>query len=427
MDSKLRKMGILASMAVILLVALNREQLSPTSGQNTAVSGAQNAGDGEAVDPVPEGTGETDTAEADGRIGNDLKAFLKDNTFFDPDVNPILEAAKDNSHRLSLVATSVEKDLRIQIVDNEGVPVTGESFYVRVDGLGDYKDLDQDGVIYIADLDSGDYYMELLPIEGYKVPITETKVHVKEKVEYLAIDDISLLIKTEDEVDADAEDSAVAGALADADKTEIQKLQTTSGNAKVGIDVSKWNGTIDWDKVKNAGVQFAIVRAGYRGSVTGSLVEDPQFVANMKGATAAGIPVGMYFFTQATDEKEAVEEASAVLELIRDFQLSYPVFIDTEGAGGNGRADGLNAETRTLVCEAFCRTVENAGYTAGVYASRNWYNNNLQTARLENYHIWLAEYRSVPLYQGYYKTWQYTSKGKVDGIDGRVDINITNE
>ena len=234
MDSKLRKMGILASMAVILLVALavmyvNREQLSPTSGQNTAVSGAQNAGDGEAVDPVPEGTGETDTAEADGRIGNDLKAFLKDNTFFDPDVNPILEAAKDNSHRLSLVATSVEKDLRIQIVDNEGVPVTGESFYVRVDGLGDYKDLDQDGVIYIADLDSGDYYMELLPIEGYKVPITETKVHVKEKVEYLAIDDISLLIKTEDEVDADAEDSAVAGALADADKTE-QHRQEIIGN-----------------------------------------------------------------------------------------------------------------------------------------------------------------------------------------------------
>ena len=181
------------------------------------------------------------------------------------------------------------------------------------------------------------------------------------------------------------------------------------------------------DKVKNAGVQFAIVRAGYRGSVTGSLVEDPQFVANMKGATAAGIPVGVYFFTQATDEKEAVEEASAVLELIRDFQLTYPVFIDTEGAGGNGRADGLNAETRTLVCEAFCRTVENAGYTAGVYASRNWYNNNLQTARLENYHIWLAEYRSVPLYQGYYKTWQYTSKGKVDGIEGRVDINITYE
>lgn len=122
-----------------------------------------------------------------------------------------------------------------------------------------------------------------------------------------------------------------------------------------------------------------------------------------------------------------MEEASAVIELIRDYRLNYPVFIDTEGAGGNGRADSLDAETRTLVCEAFCRTIENAGYTAGVYASRNWYNNNLQTARLENYHIWLAEYRSVPLYQGYYKTWQYTSKGKVDGIEGRVDMNITYE
>ena len=210
-------------------------------------------------------------------------------------------------------------------------------------------------------------------------------------------------------------------------KTEIQKLQTTSGNAKVGIDVSKWNQEIDWDKVKNAGVQFAIIRAGYRGSVTGSLVEDSMFVTNMKGAQAAGIPVGVYFFTQAVDEKEAVEEASAVIELIRDYRLNYPVFIDTEGAGGNGRADSLDAETRTLVCEAFCRTIENAGYTAGVYASRNWYNNNLQTARLENYHIWLAEYRSVPLYQGYYKTWQYTSKGKVDGIEGRVDMNITYE
>ena len=200
-------MAILASMAVILLVALavmyvNREQLSSTSGENMTASGAQNAGDSQAVDPVPEGTGETDTAEADGRIGNDLKAFLKDNTFFDQEVNPVLEAAKDNSNRLSLVATSIEKDLRIQIVDNEGTPVTGESFYVRLDGMGDYKDLDQDGVIYIGDLDSGDYYVELLPIEGYKVPVSETKVHVKDKVEYLAIDDISLLIKTEDEVDA---------------------------------------------------------------------------------------------------------------------------------------------------------------------------------------------------------------------------------
>ncbi len=193
----------------------------------------------------------------------------------------------------------------------------------------------------------------------------------------------------------------------------------------MGRDGSKWYGVFDWDKGNIVGVVFAIVRAGYRGSVTGSLVQDPYFEANMKGTAAAGVPAGIYFFTQAVNEVEAVEEASMVLKLIKEYKLDYPIFIDTEGAGGNGRADGLDVETRTLVCEAFCRTIENAGYRAGVYGSRNWYNNRLETKRLENYCIWLAEYRSVPIYQGYYQMWQYTSKGKVSGIKGNVDMNIS--
>lgn len=423
MDSKLRKRAIWASVAVILLISvlvfyMNSDNTSGASNSGESANGQDVAGN---------------PAVVNGQIGNDLSAFLNDNTFFDHENSPILEDAKNQANRLSLVTTSVEKDLRIQVVDKDGVPVNGESFYVRLDSdenrskRGDYKDLDQDGVIYIADLDSGEYFVELLPIEGYKVPINETRVKVKDKVEYLAIEDISLLIKTEDEVDADAEDSAVLDALQDADKTELKNLQKPGGKAKAGIDVSKWQGEIDWDKVKNDGVQFAIIRAGYRGSVTGSIVEDPYFQANIKGATASGIPVGVYFFTQAVNEVEAVEEASAVLELVKQYQLDYPIFIDTEGAGGKGRADGLDPETRTLVCEAFCRTIENGGYSAGVYASRNWYNNNLKTTRLDNYYIWLAEYRSVPLYQGYYKMWQHTSKGKVDGIKGNVDLNIAYE
>ncbi len=418
MDSKLRRMAILSSMAVILLVAIlvlytNRDE---SKGPDAVRLQTEQTAEPE----------ETDGQQSTGQIGDDLSAFLKDNTFFDQEVNPILEAAKDESSRLSLIVTSVEKDLRIQIVDKSGEPVTGESFYVSLDGVGEYKDLDRDGVIYIGDLAAGEYFVELLPISGYRVPDNETRVRVKDKVEYLAIDDISLLIKTEADIDAQAEDTAVADALTDADKTEIKKLQNTTGNSRVGIDVSKWNGEIDWDRVRNAGVEFAIVRAGYRGSVTGSLVEDPCFAANMKGAAASGVPVGVYFFTQAVNEVEAVEEASVVLQLVKEYSLDYPIFIDTEGAGGNGRADGLDAETRTLVCEAFCRTIENAGYKAGVYGSRNWYNNNLYTDRLDNdYCIWLAEYRSVPLYQGYYQIWQYTSKGKVDGIDGNVDMNIS--
>ncbi len=433
MDSKLRRMAILASMAVILLVSMlvlytNRETQSGGSGSQTAVSGqAQTgqAGSAQAGDTQPEGGQSLPAGSQKGnQVGNDLSAFLRDATFFDEERNPVLEAAKDNANRLSLITTSVEKDLRVQVVDTDGKPVTGESFYVKLDGVGEYKDLDQDGIIYIGDLDAGEYYVELLPIIGYRVPTNGTKIRVKDKVEYLAIDDISLLIKTEDEVDA-AEDSGIQDALNDADKSEIKRMQAVSGNAKVGVDVSKWNGDIDWDKARNAGVEFAIVRAGYRGSVTGSLVEDSYFQANMKAAAASGVPTGVYFFTQAVNEVEAVEEASAVLQLISDYKLDYPVYIDTEGAGGNGRADGLDAETRTLVCEAFCRTIENAGYKAGIYASRNWFNNNLQTEKLEQYQIWLAEYRSVPLYQGYYQMWQYTSKGKIDGISGNVDIDIS--
>lgn len=418
MDSKLRRMAILASMAVILLVSILVVYSNSQDGQTQPLETPGNP-------PGQENGTEGENESAGGQIGNNLSAFLEDETFFDQEVNPILEAARNQENHLSLVMTSVEKDLRIQIVDPDGEPVSGESFYVRLEGKGEYKDLDQDGVIYIGDLAAGEYYVELLPKEGYRVPVNETRVRVKDKVEYLAIEDISLLIKTEEEIDAEAEDSGVQDALEDADKTEIKKLQATTSNSRVGIDVSKWNGEIDWDKVKNAGVQYAIVRAGYRGSVTGSLVEDPYFAANMKGAAASGVPVGVYFFTQAVNEVEAVEEASAVLKLVREYKLDYPVFIDTEGAGGNGRADGLDAETRTLVCEAFCRTIENAGYKAGVYGSRSWYNNRLETSRLENYCIWLAEYRSIPIYQGYYQMWQYTSKGRIDGIKGNVDMNIS--
>lgn len=414
MDSKLRKMTILSSMAVILLVALlvvyvNREagnRNHPHQQESTQTS----------LPPEEESKG-------DGQIGNDLSAFLKDEFFFDEEKNPLLEAA-EHAVRLSLVVTSIEKDLRIQIVDATGEPVAGESFYVKLDGMGEYKDLDKDGVIYIGGLNAGEYYVKLMPVAGYRVPENETKVRVKDKVEYVAIDDISLLIKTEADIDAQAEDTAVEEAREDADKTEIKKLQQLTGRTRQGIDVSKWQGDIDWDKVKGAGIEFAIIRAGYRGSVTGSLVEDPYFVTNMKKASASGVPVGVYFFTQAVNEVEAVEEASAVLKLVKEYKLEYPIFIDTEGAGGNGRADGLDAETRTLVCEAFCRTIENAGYEAGVYGSRNWYNNRLYADKLDKYFIWLAEYRSIPLYQGYYQMWQYTSKGKVDGIEGNVDLDI---
>ena len=420
MDSKLRRTAILSSLAVILLVSF-------------LVLGANdgNRGGGPAPGGRPSQGAETPSAgsggvngQINGQIGNDLSAFLRDDSFFDPEKDPVLESIKDKINRLSLVVTSVEKDLRIQVVGRDGKPVAGKEFLVELGDMGQYEDLDQDGIIYIEGLAAGEYLVKLKPVEGFRVPENGIKVRVKDKVEYLPIEDIELLIRAEADVDAEREDAAVKDALTDGDETEIRSLQKVSG-ARTGIDVSGKNGEIDWKKVGDAGVEFAIIRAGYRGAVTGSLVEDPFFEENMKGAAANGISVGVYFFTQAVNEVEAVEEASAVLRLIRDYELDFPVFLDTEGVGIDGRADALDAETRAMVCEAFCRTVESGGYDAGVYGSRHWFGERLKMDGLQDYHIWLAEYRSIPRYEGYYHMWQYTSKAAVDGISGNVNMNVS--
>lgn len=196
-----------------------------------------------------------------------------------------------------------------------------------------------------------------------------------------------------------------------------------TGAGVMGIDVSKWNGIIDWNAVKNSGVSYVIIRCGYRGSSQGTLIVDPTFQNNIKGATEAGLKVGVYFFTQAIDRVEAVEEASMVLELIKNYRISYPVFLDVEPSGG--RADGITVETRTEVCKAFCQTIQNAGYTAGVYANKTWLTSKIDVSQLGAYKIWLAQYASAPTYTGRYDLWQYKSTGKVSGIVGDVDLNLS--
>ncbi len=199
-------------------------------------------------------------------------------------------------------------------------------------------------------------------------------------------------------------------------------LVTSSG--VLGIDVSKWNGTIDWNAVKNAGVNYVIIRCGYRGSSTGALIEDPTFRANIKGATSSGLKVGVYFFTQAVNEVEAVEEASMVLSLISGYNISYPVFLDVEPSGG--RADSISADTRTAVCNAFCQTIANSGYATGIYANKTWLTSKINVGSLgSSYKIWLAQYAATVSYGGKYQMWQYSSKGSVPGIKGNVDMNLS--
>lgn len=373
--------------------------------------------------PAEETAAMEEAEDNGGQRGNDLSAFLRDETFFDPEVK--FKSIETYSGRnVFLMMSSVAKDLRIMIVDSVGRLVTGTPFVVEVRGAGEYTDTDEDGIIYIDGLRAGEYSVSLLETEGYIVPNTLTSIQIKQEIEYRPLDDIEYLIMTEDDIDVEQEDKEVKGAEEAADGSENTDLLFANGSARLGIDVSKWNKTIDWDEVKDAGVEFAIIRCGYRGASSGALVLDPMYEQNIRGAIEAGIPVGVYFFTQAVDEVEAVEEASMVLRLIEDYDVDYPVFLDSESAGGSGRADGLDADERTRIHKAFLETVSAAGYETGIYGSRNWLNDQVDMTELSDYKTWLAEYADIPAYDGYYHMWQYTSKGTVEGIDTRVDLNL---
>ena len=194
-------------------------------------------------------------------------------------------------------------------------------------------------------------------------------------------------------------------------------------DSRLGIDVSTWNGQIDWSQVARSGVSYAIVRAGYRGSSTGALIRDSAFSRNASGASAAGIRIGIYIFSQATNEAEAVEEASMAVQLASGYHVSLPIFIDVEGSGGRG--DRVSVAQRTANIAAFCRTVENSGYKAGVYANKSWFTHNINVGALTGYHIWLAQYAAKPTYTASrYDIWQYSSSGRINGIKGNVDMNM---
>ena len=197
----------------------------------------------------------------------------------------------------------------------------------------------------------------------------------------------------------------------------------SKGSGTLGIDVSKYQPSINWASVKASGVSYVIIRCGYRGASTGSLIQDPYFTSHIKGAKAAGLKVGVYFFTTAINETEAVEEASMCAALCSGYGINYPVFMDCESSPRPGYNE-LSASERTAIIKAFCNTIKSAGYTPGVYANKTWLSSKMNASSLSGAKIWLAQYNSAgPTYSGRYDLWQYTSKGHVDGISGNVDMN----
>lgn len=196
-----------------------------------------------------------------------------------------------------------------------------------------------------------------------------------------------------------------------------------------GIDVSYFQYDIDWEKVKAAGIDFAIIRVGYRGYGTGGqLVLDYKFNTYIEEALDAGLEIGVYFYTQAISPAEAREEADFVYKYIKDYDIDLPVYFDIESVDfDTGRLDSanLNKTQKTALVTSFCDRMEQYGYTSGVYANMNWLTYEIDGDALgEKYPVWLAHYTTQTNYSGEYNTWQFTGSGRIDGINTAVDIDV---
>lgn len=194
----------------------------------------------------------------------------------------------------------------------------------------------------------------------------------------------------------------------------------------LGVDVSVHQDDIDWATVKKAGIDFAMVRLGFRGYGTGEAQLDENYVQNIEGARAAGLDAGVYFFSQAITVDEAIEEAQMVIDSLDGLDVNYPVVYDWEIIyDDSARTDNVPVDVLTDCCVAFCEAIEDAGYTPMIYQNKKTTMFKLDLERLTDYDFWLAEYNSEPTYYYDFTMWQYTSEGSVPGIEGDVDLNIS--
>lgn len=194
--------------------------------------------------------------------------------------------------------------------------------------------------------------------------------------------------------------------------------------SRIGVDVSDHQGTIDWNAVAADGVDFAFIRIGRRGYTEGGIYPDDCFEQNLSGAQAAGLDVGVYFFSQAVSEEEAVEEAEFVIKTLKGRWLALPVVFDEETvSSANGRANRLSKVQRTANARAFLERVESAGYSGMLYCNQNDMA-RINLNELSQWPVWYAEYGEMPGPTPDFTIWQFTSTGKVSGISGSADVNI---
>ena len=193
-----------------------------------------------------------------------------------------------------------------------------------------------------------------------------------------------------------------------------------------GIDVSVFQGNINWNAVKADGVDFAFIRLGYRGYTNGAIKLDTNFHQNIQGAQAAGVRVGVYFYSQAVSRSEAIEEANFCLDELSGYSLDLPVVFDLEGgANSSYRTYGMSTSTAVKMVSAFCDTIESGGYKSMYYSYAKFLaEHEGMVAQLEDYDLWMAMYYRVPFFPYNFQIWQYSASGRVSGIAKEVDMNM---
>lgn len=197
-------------------------------------------------------------------------------------------------------------------------------------------------------------------------------------------------------------------------------------SSRYGIDVSKYQGEIDWEAVAGAGVEFVYIRIGYRGyGQEGVIRPDEKFYDNIQGAKAVGLDTGVYFFSQAVNEEEAAEEAAFVLEMLEGISLELPVVYDPERIlNDEARTDSVTGEQFTKNTIVFCEKIREAGYEPMVYSNMLWEAFEFDMSVIEQYPVWYADYEPVPQTPYDLVCWQYSEEGHVPGIEGSVDLNL---
>lgn len=194
----------------------------------------------------------------------------------------------------------------------------------------------------------------------------------------------------------------------------------------VGTDISKYQDYVDFVKLKKAGIDFVMLRVGARGYGSGQLVLDDYFTDNIKRATDAGLEVGVYFFSQAITDAEAVEEANMVLENIKDYSITYPVAFDMETIENDtARIDNLSKNEKTTIAKTFLDTIKTAGYKTILYGNKEWLIKQVDMSKLTAYDVWLSQQADVPDYPYKFTMWQYSKDATIDGIAGYADLNIS--